>query len=566
MGYAFSGPVFFQIYNPVFLVGAAWLPMAGVGLVQLLEDRALFRKLPLLSVPLAMMTLGGDPQTAMHFVMLGTVLGFLVGFRSGAFYAAKVLMVLAVAALWALGLSSIQILPTLYWARESGRGGINADTFDFSIAPWQCATYLVPSCFGTFAGVNSRWIAALQGEGRMWVSSLHVGAIGFVGLMVYLLQRSKDGELPDEEASGRNNSRILRPLVMVFLLALMSSFGAYGVGWLLRSVYLVAMGEDAFDWVSDPFGGLQWLWVNVIPGYASFRYPAKWLTVASLAASLLAGVCWERLIAIRSLQTKSHFVFSAGLLLLLVLVGWTYLSDFVSRWGDFCSHAPPDALCGPLDAQRALVTLRYAIGSTIVCWLFGWIVLTWFVNVTLRWHLLLTVSLCELAFIASWDLCFVSEDKLLEASQATRSSQPILKEPLTWEGRSLSQVYRRLGKLHLLVPERNWYAQFSITPSIYAELRASSDVRNDREGVRLWNAGWNSRSNERWNLLNREGVAIPSTVGYWDSPSSFVVYRSNPWKPIPFCCLSATMVDGLLMEQCHPPERNLAATALIRSW
>ncbi len=39
------------------------------------------------------------------------------------------------------GLSSIQILPTLYWARESGRGGINADTFDFSIAPWQCATY-----------------------------------------------------------------------------------------------------------------------------------------------------------------------------------------------------------------------------------------------------------------------------------------------------------------------------------------------------------------------------------------------------------------------------------------
>ncbi len=69
----------------------------------------------------------------------------------------------------------------------------------------------------------------------MWVSSLHVGAIGFVGLMVYLLQRSKDGGLPDEEASGRHNSRILRPLVMVFLLALMSSFGAYGVGWLLRS-------------------------------------------------------------------------------------------------------------------------------------------------------------------------------------------------------------------------------------------------------------------------------------------------------------------------------------------
>ncbi len=455
MGYAFSGPVFFQVYNPVFLVGAAWLPVAGVGLVQWLEDRALFRKLLLLSLPLAMMTLGGDPQTAMHCVMLGTVLGVLDGFRRGALHATMAVIVLAVAALWAMGLSSIQILPTLYWARESGRGGVNADTFDFSIAPWQCATYLIPRCFGTFAGENSRWIAALQGEGRMWVPSLHVGTVAFVGLMVYLLQRIQGNGLPDQEATGRHNSRIVRPLAIVFLLALVSSFGAYGVGWLLRSICLIAMGNDDFDWVSDPFGGLQWLWVNVIPGYASFRYPAKWLTIASLAASLLSGLCWERLIAIRSLQTKSHFLFSAGVVLLLVLVGWTYLPDFVSRWGDFCSHAPPDALCGPLDVERALVTLRYAIGSTIVCWLFGWIVLVWIANATLRLHLLLAVSLCELAFIASWDLCFVKEDKLIEASQVTRSLRPVLKEPLTWEERSLLQVYRRLGKLHLLVPERN---------------------------------------------------------------------------------------------------------------
>ncbi len=109
--------------------------------------------------------------------------------------------------------------------------------------------------------------------------------------------------------------------------------------------------------------------------------------------------------------------------------------------------------------------------------------------------------------------------------------------------------------------------QFSITPSIYSELRASSEVRNNREEVRLWNAGWNSRSNERWNLLNREGVAISSIVGYWESPSSFVVNRSNPEETLtvllPFRDDGGWSIDGAMPSAGAKLESNGVHSILV---
>ena len=63
LGYAFGGPVLFQYYNVILLVGAAWMPLAFH-----FADRwikvADGRSLAWLAVVLSMQTLGGDPEAA----------------------------------------------------------------------------------------------------------------------------------------------------------------------------------------------------------------------------------------------------------------------------------------------------------------------------------------------------------------------------------------------------------------------------------------------------------------------------------------------------------------------
>jgi hypothetical protein len=63
LSYAFCGNVVFQYCNVVFLVGAAWLPVAVLATDRLLVTRRL-RWAPVLGCVLALMTFGGDPQAA----------------------------------------------------------------------------------------------------------------------------------------------------------------------------------------------------------------------------------------------------------------------------------------------------------------------------------------------------------------------------------------------------------------------------------------------------------------------------------------------------------------------
>ena len=65
LAYAFGGAVLFQYANVVYLVGAAWLPLAILA-VERVRSRPTRRDVALLGVTLAMMVLGGDPQLAYH--------------------------------------------------------------------------------------------------------------------------------------------------------------------------------------------------------------------------------------------------------------------------------------------------------------------------------------------------------------------------------------------------------------------------------------------------------------------------------------------------------------------
>lgn len=68
MAYGLGGTVLFQVTNPIYLVGAAWLPLALAGAWSIsrpeTEDREWRRGFLLASAALAMMVLGGDVQLA----------------------------------------------------------------------------------------------------------------------------------------------------------------------------------------------------------------------------------------------------------------------------------------------------------------------------------------------------------------------------------------------------------------------------------------------------------------------------------------------------------------------
>ncbi|MBX9656795.1 YfhO family protein [bacterium] len=63
VAYGMSGFILFQLYNIVFLVGAAWLPLGLISVHEIVQ-RPSVRSLFLLAGVLALQTLGGDPQVA----------------------------------------------------------------------------------------------------------------------------------------------------------------------------------------------------------------------------------------------------------------------------------------------------------------------------------------------------------------------------------------------------------------------------------------------------------------------------------------------------------------------
>ncbi|MCU0980745.1 MAG: hypothetical protein MUF25_16470, partial [Pirellulaceae bacterium] len=144
VAYAFGGSVLFQYCNVVYLVGAAWLPLALAAADRMLVDRSV-RGALLLGAVLALMVLGGDPQMAYHAGLLAagyawllwrsdrranrgrsvtiqlpgkarTAAGFEVCHETRRMHHRFVL--LSLAAMAAFALSAIQVLPSSEWSRR----------------------------------------------------------------------------------------------------------------------------------------------------------------------------------------------------------------------------------------------------------------------------------------------------------------------------------------------------------------------------------------------------------------------------------------------------------------
>ena len=102
--------------------------------------------------------------------------------------------------------------------------------------------------------------------------------------------------------------------------AVVASFGWFAPGWLVQECYEAAGCSAADCPVGAPFGGLYWLMTLVLPGYASFRYPAKLLVVAALALSVLAARGFDGVTAGPSVRFRRGLLWLGGASLLGAIV------------------------------------------------------------------------------------------------------------------------------------------------------------------------------------------------------------------------------------------------------
>lgn len=314
LAFALSGSVLFQIYNPIYAAGAAWLAWAVYAGWRLLNGAGVGQFL-LLAVTLAMAVLSGDPQSAYH---TGIVLGLMWLTLPGHSFAA--LAKLGAAAALAGGLSLVQIALTAEFTGDSSRAlstvpqslwevpgwvmrGDSEESlqwydqlighpppqswhyesmYAFSLHVWRVVELFWPQASGP---VYYRWPVTLGIDSPgSWVNSLYAGILPVAAMGVALVTPPR-----------RMPSRLSWAVVLGVAFA--ASLGGLGLVGLGRGAVALASGDSqALGYrPGDEVGGLYWLLTVVAPGYAGFRYPSKWLTVFALAFAQLAALVLARL-------------------------------------------------------------------------------------------------------------------------------------------------------------------------------------------------------------------------------------------------------------------------------
>ena len=335
ISYAFGGIVLFQYSNLPYLVSAAWLPLGVYGIERALRTRR-FYFVCLSGMGLALMTLGGDVQTAYNLGILALMLALIFALKarksakdekseSSAVphtgkrrYILNTVLVLAGIAIWGFILAAIQLLPTAELTFNSDRSESNNSMtatetrYAFSVPPWRVLEFAVPEVYGRQFPIYQRWIDAIPGSDvAFWVPSLYMGTVPFfLACLSMTFYRS-------------SSRRVWISWIVVF--ALLASMGRFSVGYLIQSIGYWT-GADYTQRVSSGWGGLYWFLTSIFPGYAMFRYPAKWLTVAAMGISVLSAYGWDRLWA--DSQFRYRITVCLGVTA-IAIIAWYFIAPVV---------------------------------------------------------------------------------------------------------------------------------------------------------------------------------------------------------------------------------------------
>lgn len=197
---------------------------------------------------------------------------------------------LGFALLLAIGLASVQLLPTGEYLLQSQRSSAVEFTFalQYSAWPWRFLSLLAPNLFGNPAQ-GDYW-----GYANFWEDALYFGLLPLLlalsALLNGLKRKSNSSSLVEEQNGVLNDSQVemeaaktkfpIRDLVytglvrFLFVLVLVS--------------ILLALGKNTPVY--------PWLY-HYIPTFSMFQAPARWLLWTEFSLTLLAGIgadIWKR--------------------------------------------------------------------------------------------------------------------------------------------------------------------------------------------------------------------------------------------------------------------------------
>lgn len=386
VSYGFGAIVVFQYCNVIFLVAAAWVPLGMIA-----TDHA-FRLgswtwTAVFGCVLALQTLGGDPETAyvagllaaLYAVVLDPplligLLAFFAGFaalraepeKAGLLAGVAGLVAphllrrrastpsgsqssltaspdvptshsrsmcvarLAFAATIAFGVSAAQLLPAVEFGRLSLRASpeSNHDPYLFCMPPWRVAEFVWPGAMGRQFPNHSRWMDVPVREATLAVRR---AGVELQRRFPRLASQHSDWVrgLLDFEFDDRLWEPSLYAGAVPFALAC--------AAWRVRRVaawwkWLSLVAALSLWAALGRWGGLYWCMVQVLPGFAAFRYPSKLLTFTAVAIAGLAALGWDHWSAGTGRRERRWIIGFAASGLALFLLAWVARPALINWW------------------------------------------------------------------------------------------------------------------------------------------------------------------------------------------------------------------------------------------
>ncbi|MEK7263724.1 MAG: YfhO family protein [Bacteroidota bacterium] len=270
--YMLSGFAIVHSIHLVMIVQLAWFPLIVLLFKKSLEEFSL-TGMVLSGFCLSLSMLGGHPQFILYFFFF-LLLYFLfelfhILLKEGfSFRIVQLSMIAAGVIVTAIGLSAIQLFPTLQLADISVRAEINYEKSLEGQLYWQqLITLLIPKFFGTANHLQAEnpiryW--GPQNYWSFWETCTYIGICAFA-LAVFALQQFK-------------TNRYVKFFAFFSLFAI-----------------LYALGDNFF---------LHKLFYNVVPGFDKFRSIGRWSLFFTFSAAILGGMGLQQLFSLEKNKQK----------------------------------------------------------------------------------------------------------------------------------------------------------------------------------------------------------------------------------------------------------------------
>jgi len=305
---------------------AAWLPWVLLYSLRLTNKKG--NAFWALTAVIALQLLAGHAQTAWYSILLG---GIWILFLNIKKYIEKSklknvwqsIYKYFLACILSVGISAIQLVPTLEYLIQSQRSGEYgyAEAMTYSFWPWRFLTLIVPNLFGNPAAGNY-W-----GYGNYWEDAVYIGllplliAVGVV-IRAFFVKREKDSK--ESTTSYRELVIFLSGIVVVS--------------------FLLALGDNTNLF---PF-----LYRNV-PTFGIFQAPTRFSLWAEISLAILAGIGIDQLARVAGRRKYWIRLAAAGCIAVIggSLIGWKFLTDVKATF------FIPIGLAGILGLGTALLIL-----------------------------------------------------------------------------------------------------------------------------------------------------------------------------------------------------------------